>query len=585
MRFFGLHWIDALVILAYVVIVLFVGDRLSRRVRNQNDFFLAGRRLGRWFQFFLNFGNMTGEPSMAALTASSVYSEGAGGGWLQMITLFLTPYFWFMAPWFRRSRQTTIGDLFEARFGRRFLNTLYALVGVGLAPLSLGLSNIVAFKILQPIISSLQPLPFFLFTNVLACVLVMLGGLKASAAIDAIQSVLTVVISIVLIPFGLTRIGGLHGLHARVPAAMFALFGSAQTSEYAWYSIAAFLLLSFIGQNSAWGNMGICGSARNETAARLGMVSGGFAKRFITMAWCACGLLAFAIYGPHLADPDRAWGSLTRSLLPVGLVGVMLVGMLGGKLASLGAGTVVLCAMVVKNLYEPLFPGRSNAHYMVVARVCVPVVLAAGVLVGLFLHSAIEIFKTIVALTVVWGAPIVLIFLWRRLTETAVRVQVVASFLFIGIIPLAVSAVPDGRHSSYFEQGRFNIELYTLHGLGADVARWSPPQKLAARYLVDSALPFLLLFGISLLTAPTDPKRVADFYARMKTPVGASPEADALALAESRRNPRRFDHTKVFPASNWEFTKWDRTDAVGFFACCLMVAFILVVMKGLLALL
>ncbi len=134
MRFFGLHWIDALVILIYVVIVIVVGDRLSRRVRSQNDFFLAGRKLGRWFQFFLNFGNMTGEPSMAALTASSVYSEGAGGGWLQMISLFLTPYFWFMATWFRRARLTTIGDLFEARFGRKFLNTLYALVGVALAP-------------------------------------------------------------------------------------------------------------------------------------------------------------------------------------------------------------------------------------------------------------------------------------------------------------------------------------------------------------------------------------------------------------------------------------------------------------------
>ncbi len=442
----------------------------------------------------------------------------------------------------------------------------------------------VAFKILHPVIPSLQPLPFYLFTNTLACVLVMLGGLKASAAIDAIQSVLTLVISFILIPFGLLRIGGLPGLHARVPAAMFSLFGSAQTSEYAWYSIAAFLLLTFIGQNSAWGNMGICGSARDEMAARFGMVSGGFAKRFITMAWCACGLLAVAIYGPHLADPDTAWGSLTRTLLPVGLVGVMLVGMLGGKLASLGAGTVVLCAIVVKNLYEPLFPGRSNAHYMIVARVSVPLMFASGILVGLYLTSAIEIFKTIVALTVVWGAPILLIFLWRRLTETAVRVQVVACFLFIGIVPLAVSAFPAGRHSAYFENGRFNLELYTLHRLGAGVPRWSPPEKLAARYLVDSALPFLLLFGVSLLTRPTDPKRVADFYARMKTPVGPSPEAEALALAESRRNPARFDHTKVFPGSNWEFTKWDRTDAVGFFACCLMVAFIIVVMKGLLAL-
>ena len=596
MRFYGLHWIDALIILAYVVIVIVVSNRLSRGVRTQGDFFLAGRKLGRWFQFFLNFGNMTGEPSVAALTASSVYSQGAGGGWLQMISLFLTPYFWFMAPWFRRARQTTIGDLFAARFGRRFLTSLYAVIEVSKAPLTLGLANVVALKILQPIllkpalehgvaVSYLQPLPFYLFSNSLACVLIMLGGLKASAVIDAIQSLLIVVISVVLIPFGLHHIGGLHGLHDRVPAALFNLFGGEGAGEYAWYSIAAFLLLQGIGQNAGWGNMGICGSATDEMAARLGMVSGGFAKRFVTIAWCACGLLAIAIYGRSLADPDQAWGDLTRTLLPVGLIGVMLVGMLGGKLASLGAGTVVLSALLVKNIYEPIFPHRSQAHYIAVSRLSVPIMLMIGVVVGLYLNSAIAIFKLIVALTVIWGAPIFLMFMWRRLTETAVRVQVVACFLYIGVIPLAVSAVPGWRHQKvYFDDKRFNIELYTLHLLGADVPRWRPAERLAARYLVDSVLPFVLLVGISLLTKPTDPELVAGFYARMKTPVGATPGADTLALEESRRHPTRFDHTKIFPASNWEFTRWNRTDTVGFFACCLMVVFILVLMKGLLAL-
>ncbi|HVU37190.1 MAG TPA: hypothetical protein VHC95_02550, partial [Opitutales bacterium] len=35
-----------------------------------------------------------------------------------------------------------------------------------------------------------------------------------------------------------------------------------------------------------------------------------------------------------------------------------------------------------------------------------------------------------------------------------------------------------------------------------------------------------------------------------------------------RRNPGRFDHLKLLPGTNWEFLKWDRTDAVGFLICC-----------------
>ena len=87
---------------------------------------------------------------------------------------------------------------------------------------------------------------------------------------------------------------------------------------------------------------------------------------------------------------------------------------------------------------------------------------------------------------------------------------------------------------------------------------------------------------VSLLTAPTDPLRVARFHARLKTPVGATPEDDVVAVAESAAQPDRFDHTKVFPRSNWEFTKWDRQDFLGFMGCCAFVGFILIFFKAVL---
>jgi hypothetical protein len=57
------------------------------------------------------------------------------------------------------------------------------------------------------------------------------------------------------------------------------------------------------------------------------------------------------------------------------------------------------------------------------------------------------------------------------------------------------------------------------------------------------------------------------FFGKMKTPVGATPELEAATMEETRRNPNRFDHTKLFPHSNWEWTKWDKTDTVGFVIC------------------
>ncbi|MBL9200709.1 MAG: hypothetical protein JNL39_09400, partial [Opitutaceae bacterium] len=439
MKFFGLHWIDCTILLGYIVAVLWIGKKFSHGVKGEGDFFLGGRSLGRWLQFFLSFGNMT-DPGQATTTASSVYRQGAGGAWLALITLFLTPYYWFMYVWFRRVRLTTMADLFADRFGSKFLATLYAVTMLMIAVLSvIAGGNVMALKTLQPLmvkeevawtpaekqmvadyhefaelrqqrqaaplppdraarydtlrdaynrgglqpyVTYLHPVTFYLVSTSLVAVFIMLGGLKASAVVDAIQAILVVLISVVLIPFGLWKIGGVAALHEKLPASMFNVFGGDAASEYTWFSIGALLLVQLIGIGGAQHHMAIAGSAKDEYAARLGIVTGGFSKRFITIAWAFCGLIAVAMFGPNLSDPDQAWGLMTRELLPVGLIGIMITGILGGKIALLGAQSVVLSGLVVKNLYEPLVRGRSEKHYVLVARLAVPVLLAVGVLIG-----------------------------------------------------------------------------------------------------------------------------------------------------------------------------------------------------------
>lgn len=701
MKLFGLHWIDVVILLVYIVTVLVIGKIFSHGVKGEKDFFLGGRSLGRWLQFFLSFGNMT-DPGQATTTASSVYRQGAGGAWLALITLFLTPYYWFMNVWFRRVRLTTMADLFQDRFGSRFLATLYAITMLMIAVVGvIAGGNVMALKTLQPLmvkdpaiysaaeqkmvadyhefaelrkerqtgaltpvaearydvlrdyynrgalapyVTYLKPVTFYLVSTSIVAVFIMLGGLKASAVVDAIQALLVVLISIILIPFGLWKIGGTEALHEKVPDVMFNLFGGDMASEYTWYSIAALLLVQLIGIAGSQHNMTISGSAKDEMAARLGAVTGGFSKRFVTIAWAYCGLIAIALFGPSLSDPDQAWGLMTRELLPVGLIGIMITGILGGKIAVLGAQSVVLSGLVVKNLYEPLIPGRSERHYMVVARLAVPALLAAGVLVGLFLNSIVAILKFAIVLLLVWGVPITLLFVWRRVTQVAVLVQVSVTLVFIAVIPWVVASIPALARSAeltmltrervvtsevqasaadvaaglattegqkitktrriepvavFFEEGvvrvdpkdpasektgkgLFRTEVYLLKLAGFDVAGFSPAQLLTTRYLVDAMLPIGILVIVSLLTRPTDPVRVARFYARMKTPVAKTLDEDAIEVEKSYANPTRFDHLKLFPHSSWEFTKWDKRDTIGFICCCALVGVVLLVFKGVL---
>src|SRR5690349_10253125 len=151
MRLGSLHVLDLAIIVAYLVAVVYIGKRAAKAAQNEEGFFLAGRKLGKLYQFFLNFGNAT-EPQGAVSTASFVFQQGAPGSWLSFQTVFMNPYFWFMNVWFRRVRLTTLSDLFEDRFASRGLSLFYALFQILVACVFLGFGNVTAYKIASSLV-------------------------------------------------------------------------------------------------------------------------------------------------------------------------------------------------------------------------------------------------------------------------------------------------------------------------------------------------------------------------------------------------------------------------------------------------
>src|ERR1017187_6556210 len=107
MHIWGLHVLDLMVILLFLVTLLFIGVRASRSVKGQTDFYLGGRKFGRVLQFFLNFGNST-DSTGAVQLSSEVFRQGIGGLWISFQTLFITPFFSFTQIWYRRARLATI---------------------------------------------------------------------------------------------------------------------------------------------------------------------------------------------------------------------------------------------------------------------------------------------------------------------------------------------------------------------------------------------------------------------------------------------------------------------------------------------
>jgi Na+/proline symporter len=432
----GLHPIDLAILIGFLLAILGVGIRVSRGVKQESDFYLGGRKLGPVLQFFLNFGNAT-DTNGAVVMASEVFRQGVGGVWLSLQTLFITPFFWFTQPWFRRARVITMADLFIDRFNSQSVASAYAAFNIIVALLLLGVGNRGSYEVaaamitkpesayttadrdrvegfreyqqlkkidakspqqsqrfdeldnrfrrgeLSAFISYITPLPFYAAYCTIVAIYIMLGGLKAAAITDAIQGLLILIMSIILIPAGLRKVGGFVGLHQTLPASTFALVGTAASSEYAWYSIAAITFGSLIQILGLSHNMSSAGSATNEDSARFGMISGGFTKRVVLIAWMFCGLLAIALLSGSLSDPDKAWGALSKQLLGPGLMGLMLSGMLLGHMPSVGLSSVAVSGLVTRNLYEPLVPGRDPKHYLRVGQWVIGIVLAVSIGIAL----------------------------------------------------------------------------------------------------------------------------------------------------------------------------------------------------------
>lgn len=658
-----MHPLDLLVIFAYLAAVIWIGRRgAAAASKGGEGFFLADRKLGKLYQFFLNFGNAT-DANGAVSTSSLVYQKGASGVWLSLQTLFMNPYYWFMNAWFRRVRLVTVADLFEDRFGSKSLARFYAGFQIfATVIVIIGFGNLVGYKVTASLLvkpevrwtaderasvegyhefkrleaaratamlspeqatrfdlldqqnrrgelrsyiswldSSTGKWIYYLTYTAIVGAYIIMGGLAAAAVNEAFQGILIVVFSFMMIPFGLSAIGGWDQLAERVPPEMFNLLGGGSGGVGGW-ELAGIFLISIIQIHGIIGNMSVSGSAKNEFAARFGAVSGTYAKRVMIIMWAFVGLIAIAIYqgANQLSHPDSTWGSLALLLLKPGFLGLMMAGLLAANMSTVASQTMAVSALFVRNIYRYIKPESTDADQVRVGRYAIVIILAGGVYAAMGMDDVYGVVQLMLTVNVPFGAAVMLIYFWRRLTAPAVWSAVIVSALLNIIFPswiapridaitsslaLTQQVEQDGRRFPvYFENvvradpsnpaselrgtKRFHIELWVLDQVGLDVESMTASGRNAARFIYDGLFPFFVLIGVSFFTRAPDRRRTDLFFGKMKTPVGATPELEAAAMAETDRNPGRYDHTKLFgPKSSWEFTRWDKVDTIGFIAC------------------
>jgi Na+/proline symporter len=366
--------------------------------------------------------------------ASKSYTNGLSGIWYQWLWLPVTPFYWLIAPVFRRFRAITTSDVFEARYNPS-VGMLYALVGV----LNLAVNIGVMLKGSSAVISAstgglISANLAIIIMTVIFVAYGVAGGLGAAILTDFIQGVLTIIFSFLLLPLILNAVGGMGGLREKIgDPEMFSLVAPA---EIGFFYIAVIAFNGLVGIVTQPHTMANCAAGKTEMEGRIGFMGGTLIKRLCTVPWALTGLAAVVYFAGRSMEPDKVFGAVAGEFLPnimPGVLGVFIAAVLASVMSSCDAFMISSSALFTENVYKRLVRDRGGGHYVTVGRITAVVIVAGGVGFAFWLPGVVKGLEIFWMISPMMGIAFWLGLFWRRTTVAGAWAATLTAFAIWGL--------------------------------------------------------------------------------------------------------------------------------------------------------
>jgi SSS family solute:Na+ symporter len=353
--------IDYAVIAVYVVLMLGIGVYAMRFNRFASDYFRGGNRI-HWLAAGLS-SFMSGFSAWTFTGAAGVaYQQGLSVVMLYVgnAVTFLLGYFVFASRW-RRARISSVMEYLVERFDERTRQafswtTIFFQLFIGASTLY-GLAVFVAPTCGWPLSWTI------LGSGLVILAYTAVGGLWAVVITDFLQAAILLPFTLVMVVVALAKVGGIQGLVAGLPAEMTSL---SLPAGFGWTYVAMWTVMVAFGYNTAamaqrYFSVEDEASARKAALLCFGLFFVGAFIWFIPpMAMRVLHPDLGAIW-PGLVNPHEASYSLAAlTLLPAGLVGIMLAAMFSATMSSLSSLLNVHAAIISKDIVPKLWPSRAG---------------------------------------------------------------------------------------------------------------------------------------------------------------------------------------------------------------------------------
>ncbi|RHA40109.1 sodium:solute symporter family protein [Cellulomonas rhizosphaerae] len=438
------NFVDYTLVAIYFVFVIGIGLAARRQVSTSLDFFLSGRSLPAW---------VTGLAFISAnLGAVEIMGMSANGAQIGMATMH---YYWIgaipamlflgvvMMPFYYGSKVRSVPEFMRRRFGTgaHLVNALsFALAQLLIAGVNLYL--------LATIVNVLLGWPLWISLIAAAAVVLTytaLGGLSAAIYNEVLQFFVIVAALLPLTIVGLHRVGGIDGLVDKVnngpvdgmlsswPGQNLTGFES-PTASVIGIVLGLGFVLSFGYWTTNFVEVQRAMASNSMSAARRAPIIGSFPKMFIPFIIIIPGIIA-SVLAPEILALNEGKGDgsvqyndalliLIRDLLPNGMLGVAIAGLMAAFMAGMAANISAFNTVFSYDLWQQYVKkDRPDGYYTRVGRIATIAATVVAIFTALLASGYSNLMDYLQTLFGFFNAPLFATFIlgmfWKRMTATA----------------------------------------------------------------------------------------------------------------------------------------------------------------------
>ncbi len=498
-----LHPIDWIVIAGYFLIIIGLALWVIKKRQNTTtDYFLAGRHLG-WFIVGASiFASNIGSEHLVGLAGSGA-TDGVAMAHYELHAWCLLVLGWVMVPFYMRSKVFTMPEFLERRFSAHARTVLsgISLIAYVLTKIAVGIfAGGVVFAVLLPDINFLGMDSFWIGSILVILITglyTILGGMRAVAYTEAIQTIILIIGSALVTIFGLSYLGGWSELRSIVGSEMFNLWKPLVPSgiEGTWEPIKeAGKMAWYFNDNYPWLGMLFCApiiglwywttdqyivqralSAKNETEARRGSIAAAFFKLLPVFIFIIPGIICYALavsgkvpaLQQQLIGPDgqiirenaqQAFPLMVANVLPVGVRGIVVAGLLAALMSSLAGVFNASSTLFTIDFYSRLKPNVSQERLVWIGRVATGVMVLIGLMWLPVIKGGKGLYDYLQGVQAYLAPPIFVVFFagvfHKRLNTKGCLAALYTGFI-LGLIRLAIDTPVKLVKGFHYETGSF----------------------------------------------------------------------------------------------------------------------------------